>query len=120
MSSIERRAYLRYNIAVPVVLIDQHGTKFKAVTRDISLGGMRVACDSGMMNQLLPNGIKTAPGDKVLLKTIFHNLKTEEEIILESHALAVLRLAESDFSIRFSFVDIDQVQQDQLQRLLNK
>ena len=103
MSSIERRAYLRYNISIHVDLIDQHGTIFKATTRDISLGGMRVACESAMLTQLLPAGIKTAPGDQVILKTVFKNPKTEEELELQSHVLGVMRLAESDFCIRFSF-----------------
>lgn len=120
MSSIERRAFLRYNISIPIDLVDQHGTIFKVTTRDISLGGMRVTCESATLTQLLPAGIKTAPGDQVVLKTIFKNSKTDEQLELRGHVLGVMRLAESDFSIRFSFVDIDQVQQDQLQRLLNK
>lgn len=40
-----------------------------------------------------------------------------ETFSIVSHALGVLRLAESEFSIRFTFVDIYQAQ---LQRLLNK
>ena len=50
----------------------------------------------------------------------FKNAKTNESVSILSHVLAVLRLAESQFSIRFTFVDIDVVQQDKLQRLLNK
>ena len=125
MSSIERRAYLRYNISIPVDLVNQDGVMFEVLTHDISLGGMCVACQSGMLVRLLPNGINTAPSDQVILKTIFRNThfkhaRTDEEIVLQSHVLGVMRLAESDFSIRFAFVDIDQRQQDQLQRLLNK
>ena len=120
MSSIERRAYLRYNILVPVVLVDQNGTKFEVSTRDISLGGMRVECESTLLSRLLPEGIQTAPGDLAIMTAEFKNIKTDETVSILSHALAVLRLAESQFSIRFSFVDIDVVQQDKLQRLLNK
>ena len=120
MSSIERRAYLRYNVSIPVELIDSLGTRFKTTTRDISLGGMRVDCESALLSQLLPNGIQTAPGDLVILTASFENPKTNEIIDIKSHVLGVLRLAESEFSIRFTFTDIDEVQQDLLQRLLNK
>tara|TARA_R110002096_G_scaffold196030_13_gene378694 strand:+ start:3495 stop:3857 length:363 start_codon:yes stop_codon:yes gene_type:complete len=120
MSSIERRAYLRYNVSVPVTLVDQKGTRFNVTTKDISLGGMRIECESAQLAKLLPEGIQTAPGDLVIMTAEFNNSKTDESISLISHALGVLRLAESQFSVRFTFVDIDEVQQDQLQRLLNK
>ena len=120
MSSIERRAYLRYNITVPVTLVDQKGSRFEVSTRDISLGGMRVECESALLAKLLPEGIQTAPGDLVIMTSEFKNAKTNESVSILSHFLAVLRLAESQFSIRFTFVDIDVVQQDKLQRLLNK
>ncbi|MDW3096415.1 MAG: PilZ domain-containing protein [Gammaproteobacteria bacterium] len=120
MSSIERRAYLRYNVSVPVTLVDQSGARFDVSTRDISLGGMRVECESALLTKLLPDGIQTSPGDLVILTSEFKNPKTDEVVSILSHVLAVLRLAESQFSIRFTFVDIDEVQQDKLQRLLNK
>ena len=120
MSSIERRAYLRYNVSLPVVLVDQQGLEYQANTRDISLGGMRVECESALFNQILPEGIQTAPGDLVIMTSKFSNVKTDELFAIDSHVMGVLRLSESHFCIRFSFVDIDQVQQDQLQRLLNK
>lgn len=120
MSSIERRAYLRYNVSVPVTLVDQSGSRFDVSTRDISLGGMRVECDSTLLARLLPDGIQTAPGDLVMMTSEFNNSKTNETVSIPSHVLAVLRLAESQFSIRFAFIDVDEVQQDKLQRLLNK
>ena len=120
MSSIERRAYLRYSITVPATLVDQNGARFEVTTRDISLGGMRVECESALLSKLLPEGIQTAPGDLVIMTAEFTNPKTNETVSIISHVLAVLRLAESQFSIRFSFVDIDENQQDKLQRLLNK
>ncbi len=120
MSSIERRAYLRYNVSVPVVLLDQNEQQYQVSTRDISLGGMRIECESALLHKLLPEGIQTAPGDLVILTAKFTNTKTNEEFSIVSHVLGVLRLAESQFSIRLSFVDIDETQQDQLQRLLNK
>jgi len=120
MSSIERRAYLRYNISVPVTLVDQEGVSYEVLTRDLSLGGMRVECESALLSKLLPEGIQTAPGDLAIMTAEFKNPKTDETVSIVSHALAVLRLAESQFSIRFTFVDIDEVQQDKLQRLLNK
>ncbi len=120
MSSIERRAYLRYNVSVALTLVDQHGSRFDVSTKDISLGGMRIECESALLAKLLPNGIQTAPGDLVIMTAEFKNPKTLETVSILSHALAVLRLAESQFSIRFTFVDVDEVQQDKLQRLLNK
>ncbi len=120
MSSIERRAYLRYNVSVAMTLVDQNGAKFEVSTRDISLGGMRVECESALLNKLLPEGIQTVPGDLVIMTAEFKNAKTGESVSIISHVLAVLRLAESQFSIRFTFVDIDEFQQDKLQRLLNK
>ena len=120
MSSIERRAYLRYNVSIPVVLVDQNEYEYKVSTRDISLGGMRVECESALLHKLLPEGIQTAPGDLVIATAKFNNAKTNEEFSIVGHVMGVLRLAESQFSVRFSFVDIDEMQQDQLQRLLNK
>jgi c-di-GMP-binding flagellar brake protein YcgR len=120
MSSIERRAYLRYNVLIPATLVDQNGARYDVATRDISLGGMRVECESVLLTKLLPEGIQTAPGDLVIITSEFNNPKTNETISILSHVLAVLRLAESQFSIRFTFVDIDVEQQDKLQRLLNK
>ena len=120
MSSIERRAYLRYNISVPVVLTGSDGQEYNVSTCDISLGGMRIECESALFNKLLPDGIQTAPGDLVISTAKFVNEKTNEEFSIVSHVMGVLRLAESQFSIRFSFVDINETQQDQLQRLLNK
>lgn len=120
MSSVERRAYLRYNISLPVELVDQHQQKFHATTRDISLGGMRIECESTTFHRLLPEGIQTSPGDLIVTSATFTNPKTDEQFAITSHVMGVLRLAESQFSIRFSFVDINQSQQDQLQRLLNK
>jgi len=120
MSSIERRAYLRYNVSISLSLVDKNGAKFEVSTRDISLGGMRIECESALLAQLLPDGIQTAPGDLVILTAEFENPKTNETFSIVSHVLGVLRLAESQFSIRLTFVDIDQVLQDKLQRLLNK
>tara|TARA_B110000240_G_C13447637_1_gene431062 strand:+ start:129 stop:452 length:324 start_codon:yes stop_codon:yes gene_type:complete len=107
-------------VSVAMTLVDQNGAKFEVSTRDISLGGMRVECESALLNKLLPEGIQTVPGDLVIMTAEFKNAKTGESVSIISHVLAVLRLAESQFSIRFTFVDIDEVQQDKLQRLLNK
>ena len=120
MSSIERRAFLRYKIMLPVILESSDGAVFNTVTRDISLGGMQVECDTTMLSNMLPQGIKTAPGDQIYLQAKFQFSDNSESFLLKAHVLGVLRLAESEFSIRFSFVDVDQVQQDQLQRLLNQ
>ena len=120
MSSIERRAFLRYKIAVSVVLESSDGAIFNTVTRDISLGGMQVECDAVMLNNMLPQGIKTAPGDQMYLQAKLQFSDVSESVSLKVHVVGVLRLAESEFSIRFSFVDVDQMQQDQLQRLLNQ
>ncbi len=120
MSSIERRAFLRYKISIPVHLETSDGTLFDTVTRDISLGGMQVECDSAMLNRMLPGGIKTAPGDQVYLQAKFQFPDEDESILIRAHVLGVLRLAESEFSIRLSFNEIDPTQQDQLQRLLNQ
>lgn len=120
MSSIERRAYLRYAVSISVVLIDQNEQQYPVSTRDISLGGMRIECESALFYKLLPDGIQTAPGDLVITTARFHNPKTDEEFSIVSQVMGVLRLAESQFCIRFSFVDMNEQQQDQLQRLLNK
>ena len=120
MSSIERRAFLRYKISIPVRLETEGGSVFDSITRDISLGGMQAKCDAAMLNSLLPNGIKTAPGDQVFVQAKLQFPASAEAIVLKAHVLGVLRLAESEFSIRFSFYEIDSVRQDQLQRLLNQ
>lgn len=120
MSSIERRAYLRYKISLPVSLETDDGSVFDTVTRDISLGGMQVECDATMLNRMLPQGIKTAPGDQVYVQAKLQFPDAAESVLVKAHALGVLRLAESEFSIRFSFTEIDAMQQDQLQRLLNQ
>jgi len=120
VSSIERRAYLRYNVSVQVILIDKDEREFQVSTRDISLGGMCIECDSMLFHELLPEGIQTAPGDLIILNAKFNNPKTNEEFIIASHAMGVMRRAESQYTIRLSFVDINEAQQDQLQRLLNK
>ena len=120
MSSIERRAFLRYKIALAVVLESNEGAILNVVTREVSLGGMQVKCDSTMLSKMLPQGIKTAPGDQVYLQAKLQFANASESISLKAHALGVLRLAESEFSVRFSFADVDQMQQDQLQRLLNQ
>ena len=120
MSSIERRAFLRYKIAIPVSVETDSGVVINTMTREISLGGMQVACDSSMLNNMLPEGIQTAPGDRVFLQVTLNYSSHMEAVSLRAHALGVLRLAESEFSVRFSFVDLDQMQQDQLQRILNQ
>lgn len=120
MSSIERRAYLRYNVTVPVVLMDQSDREYQVATRDVSLGGMRIDCDAILFHKILPDGIQTAPGDLVIITAKFNNPKTDENFSVVCHVMGVLRLAESQYSIRLSFVDIDESKQDQLQRLLNK
>ena len=119
MSFAERRAYLRYKKTIPVQLTDVDGVTYEAVTSDISLGGMCLSCPKGVVTQVLPNGIKTEPGDKVILDTQL-NTPNSETITLKSHVLGALRVAESDFYIRVSFVDLNQKQQDSLQKLLNQ
>ena len=120
MSSIERRAYLRYKVSIPVCLEADDGAVFDAVTRDISLGGMQVECDTTMLNRMLPQGIKTAPGDQVYNRVKLKFPDEEETVVIDAHVLGVLRLAENEFSVRFSFVDLGPEQQDKLQRLLNQ
>lgn len=120
MSSIERRAFLRYKIAIPISVETDSGIVINTKTREISLGGMQVVCDSNMLNKMLPEGIQTAPGDRVFVQATLNYSNQLESVSLRAHALGVLRLAESEFSVRFSFVDLDQMQQDQLQRLLNQ
>lgn len=120
MSSIERRAFLRYRKAIPVCLEASDGAVFDIVTRDISLGGMQIVCDSTMLNRMLSKGIKTAPGDQVFIQAKLQFPDPAESVLLKSHVMGVLRMAENEFSIRFSFVDTSSGQQDQLQRLLNQ
>lgn len=120
MSSIERRAFLRYKMSIPVCLEASDGAVFDTVTRDISLGGMQVECDTTTLNRMLPQGIKTAPGDQVYFQAKLQFRDAAESVTIKTHVLGVLRLAESEFSIRFSFNEMDPVQQDQLQRLLNQ
>ena len=120
MSSIERRAYLRYKLAVPVSVETDDGAVIYTMTREISLGGMQIACDTNMLNSMLPEGIQTAPGDRVFLQATLNYSNHLGSISLRAHALGVLRLAESEFSVRCSFIDLDQMQQDQLQQLLNQ
>ena len=118
MSSIERRAYLRYKIIVPTRLENSEGMAFESNTRDISLGGMQVNCDVNNLRRMLPNGIKTAPSDGVVMQADLSMPNSDESITLEAHVQGVLRMAESTFSIRFSFDELSSTQQDQLQRLL--
>ncbi len=120
MSSIERRAFLRYKISLPVRLSNKYGAFFNSVTREISLGGMQVICDATMLHQMLPNGIQTAPGDRVFLQAELKFPDSSESVLLNSHVQGVLRMTESEYFVRFLFIDIDQLQQDQLQRLLNQ
>ncbi len=88
-------------------------------TRDISLGGMRIECESILLAKSLPDGIQTTPGDLVMMIAEFKNAKSGEIISILTHALAVLRLAESQMSIRFTFVDIDGKQKNKFQQLFN-
>ena len=119
MSFAERRAYLRYKKSIPVTLTDDGGATYEATTRDISLGGMCLSCPKGVVTQVLPNGIKTKPGDQIILEAQL-NTPDSEAISIKSHVLGALRVAESDFYIRISFVEVDQKQQDSLQKLLNQ
>lgn len=119
MSFAERRAYLRYKKTIPVQLTDAEGLTYAAETSDISLGGMCLSCPKSVVNQVLPNGIKTEPGDKVILETQL-STPNSEAIVLKSHVLGALRVAESVFYMRVSFVDLNQKQQDSLQKLLNQ
>lgn len=119
MSFAERRAYLRYKKSIPVQLTDADGVTYEAVTSDISLGGMCLSCPKGVVTQMLPNGIKTEPGDKVVLETQI-DTPNSETMSLQGHVLGALRVAESDFYIRVSFIDLNQKQQDFLQKLLNQ
>ena len=120
MSSIERRAFLRYKKKLTVRFTLADGSAIEMTTRDISLGGMQVNCDSVLMNKVLPQGITTAPGDQVILPTEFKFSVSQETVSLRSHVLGVLRRAESEYSIRCAFVNVNQMQLDQLQRLLNQ
>ncbi len=119
MSSIERRAYLRYKIRVSVFIQSSDGVQYETVTRDISLGGMQVECDASMLKNLLPKELETAPSDQVRLQVELNFSDSSESIPLNAQVQGVLRMAESEYSIRFSFIDVDQMQLDQLQRLLN-
>ena len=119
MSFAERRAFWRYKKIITVQLTDVDGVTYEAVTSDISLGGMCLSCPKSVVTQVLPNGIKTEPGDKVILDIQLNTLNSEI-ISLKCHVLGALRIAESDFYIRVSFVDLNQKQQDSLQKLLNQ
>ncbi|MEM8844347.1 MAG: PilZ domain-containing protein [Pseudomonadota bacterium] len=119
MSFAERRAYLRYKKSIPVKLTDMDGSTYDVVTHDISLGGMSLSCTKSVVTKILPNGIKTEPGDRIMLDAQL-NMNSSDAISLRGHALSAIRIAESEFYIRVSFIELDEKQQDTLQNILNQ
>ena len=120
MSSIERRAYLRYKISLPVNLENSEGIFYETKTKDISLGGMQVECNGGMLYRLLPNGLKTSRAEEVALKAHIKADDKDGGVVVNTHVQGVLRLAESDYSLRLLFVDLNNEQKSQLEKLLKE
>lgn len=118
MSSIERRAYPRYKIVLPVRLENSEGIFYETETKDISLGGMQVECNGGMFYRLLPNGMNTSRADRIEFSI---QLKTENEdkpLSLTTHVQGVIRCAETNYLIRLLFIELTVEQKIQLQKLL--
>lgn len=118
MSSTERRAYLRYKISLPVRLENSEGMGYETKTKDVSLGGMQVECNGGMLHRLLPEGLKTSRADNIALTVYLQADNKEDEISINTYVQGVLRLAESDYSIRLLFIGLDDEQKSQLEKHL--
>ena len=102
MRSKERRAHLRYRCDLPIGLRADESHVYELRIHELSLGGMRIACDNIMLNQLLAQGIKTAPAHQVFFDIIL-NAGHEQALSLRAQALGVLRESQNRFIIRFQF-----------------
>lgn len=118
MSSIERRAYPRYKIALPVRLENSEGIFYETDTKDISLGGMQVECNGGMLYRMLPGGMNTSRADQVEINIQLKTKDKDKPLALTTYVQGVLRLAETDFLIRLLFIELNADQKSQLQALL--
>ena len=108
MSLAERRAYKRYKCALPVYLQPADNDAYALRTVEISMGGLRIECDSLVMRALLPDGLKTIPGDRVLMRARLFLAEQEDPAHLlevQLHAVGATRLAENCFAVHFAFVD---------------
>jgi len=118
MSSIERRAYLRYKISIPVRLENGEGVLYETITKDLSLGGMQVECSGLMLHRLLPSGINTSRAEQIELKAHLQTENKDNPLVLNTIVQGVLRLAESTYSIRLLIADLDSEQKSHLSKLL--
>lgn len=118
MSSIERRAYPRYKIALPVRLENSEGIFYETETKNISLGGMQVECNGGMFNRMLPGGMNTSRADQVEFNIQLQIEDKDKPLALTTHVQGVIRLAETSFLIRLLFIELSSEQKSQLQTLL--
>lgn len=120
MSSIERRAYPRYKIVVPVRLENNEGLFYETETKNLSLGGMQVECAGGMFYRLLPKGMNTSRADQLEFTVQLQTNDKDKPVLLTTHVQGVLRLSETNYLIRLLFINVGKETHSQLQELLNE
>ncbi len=105
----ERRQSPRYNIELPVDLVQGNDNILSAMTRNISSNGLQIVCDSWATNKIEPRGIQSHSLRHLRFKVVA-DLPTKGDslkLYVNCRIMSVQRLSQDEYVLSLAFIDFE-------------
>ena len=105
----ERRQSPRYNLNIPVDLVQDNGNILSATTRNISSNGLQIVCDNWVTNEIEPRGIQSHSLSHLRFKIVADLPTTDNTIKLYANCriMSVQRLSQDEYVLSLEFIDFE-------------
>lgn len=118
MQKVERRAVARYRVKLSVdVEMDAYMIK-ESTSIEVSLAGIRLACEGSVAEKLLSKYIQVTPGENITANIAIKIPSTTgvaHNIHCRARLVSVNRASQSCYNVGFNFLDFDEDSQEHWQ-----
>ena len=104
MRKVERRAVPRYRVKLPIDVEIDDEIMQETTSIEVSLAGVRLACEGPIARRLLNKYIQVTPGKNVTAKL---KIKTPDTIECKARVVTVNRISQNCFNVGLNFLDFE-------------
>ncbi len=118
----ERRQSARYEMNLPVDIVQESGNILSASTRNISSNGLQVVCDTWVTNEIEPRGIQSHSINHLRFK-IVAQLPVEDttmKLYANCRVVSVHRLSQDEYILSLVFLNFENGTEGALEKFINQ
>ena len=123
MKKVERRAVARYRVKLPVDVEMDGYTISEARSIEVSLAGIRLACEGSIAGRLLSKYIQVTPGSNITANIqikIPNDAEFTHNIFCTARVISVNRASQNCYNVGFNFLEFDETSQERWQDYISE